>query len=295
MPPLGPQRSHCHLGLLNADPLPTGMGLIVPYTPRAASALERQATPGRTRHLSPDEDELCQPARLKTTRPTGTSETPRPNGPEQEIQHIQLKLKAISGRIITLQCRWMKRDAAWKWFAETQGVRLHHQGKNTPGTILLEWLQRFDQHLTDEGVREIESALAIHPDPPHGPPDSLNRTPAGSDQMAGTPAAPSTPALARLPGAPRGPRVPATPVSVPMPGPEAPTTWEEARLPSDSADRCIGCHFWLGKAVPTQRQLPKTSREIVDTACHRLLLLLGETKRHGHTATCPSLTGAYYA
>ena len=64
---------------------------------------------------------------------TNASETPRQDGSGQEIQHIQLKLKAISGRPITLQCRWMKRDAAWKWFAETQGMRLHHQGRNTPG------------------------------------------------------------------------------------------------------------------------------------------------------------------
>ena len=207
---------------------------------------------------------------------TNASETPRQDGSGQEIQHIQLRLKAISGRLITLQCRWMKRDAAWKWFAETQGMRLHHQGRSTPGTILHEWLQRFDQHLTDEGVREIESALAIHPDPPHGPPDSLNRTPAGSDQMAGTPAAPCTPALSRLPGTPRGPRVPATPVSVPLPGPDIPPTQSDPRPPNASTDRCVGCHFWLGRTIPTQRQLPKTSSELVDTVCHRLLLLMGE-------------------
>ena len=155
-------------------------------------------------------------------------------------------------------------------------MRLHHQGRSTPGTVLLEWLQRFDQHLTTEGVREIETALAIHPDPPHGPPDSLNRTPASTDQMAGTPAAPSTPAIVRLPGTPRGPRVPATPVSVPLPGPAVPPTQEDPRPPNASTDRCVGCHFWLGRAIATQRHLPKTSRDLVDAVCHRLLLLIGE-------------------
>ena len=195
---------------------------------------------------------------MSTIPTTGTSETPVARSDGLEIQNVQLKLKAISGRLITLQCRWLKRDAAWKWFAETQGTRLHHQGKSTPATVLHEWLQRFDQHLSDEGVREIESALAIHPDPPHGPPerpDSLNRTPAGSDQMAGTPAAPCTPAFTRLPGTPLGPRVPATPVSVPLPGPALPA--QEARPPSDFVGRRTGCDFWSGRPVPTQRQLPK--------------------------------------
>ena len=92
--------------------------------------------------------------------------------------------------------------------------------------------------------------------------------------MAGTPAAPCTPALARLPGTPRGPRVPATPLSVPRPDPAVHVP--EARPPSDDTRRCAGCQFWLGLTVPTQRQLPKTSRELVDTVCHRLLLLLGD-------------------
>ena len=228
--------------------------------------------PGNT-SSSPRGPELTDRT-VSTIPTTGNSTTAPQGGDGMEIQHVQLKLKAISGRLITLQCRWLKRDAAWKWFAETQGTRLHHQGKSTPATVLHEWLERFDQHLSAEGVREIESALAIHPDPPHGPPDSLNRTPAGSDQMAGTPAAPSTPAFTRLPGTPLGPRVPATPISVPPPGP-APSPCE-ARPPSDLVRRRLGCAFWLGRPVPTQRQLPKTSRYLVDAACHRLLLLLGD-------------------
>ena len=227
-----------------------------------------------------------------TMRDTGFSEAPTAWGDNLEIQNVHLKLKAISGRTITLQCRWMKRDAAWKWFAETQGTRLHHQSRNTPGTVLLEWLERFDQHLSAEGVREVESALAIHPDPPHGPPDSLNRTPAGSEPNAGTPAAPSTPALLRLPGTPSGPRVPATPVSLPVPVPSEQVHGETARPPPDSG-RCVGCAFWLGKAIPTQRQLPKTSRELVDATCHRLLLLMGDpavTATQRRTLVALSLT-----
>ena len=61
------------------------------------------------------------------------SDTPRQDGGGDEIQHIQLKLKAISGRLITLQCRWMKRDAAWKWFAETQGHASPSPRQKYPG------------------------------------------------------------------------------------------------------------------------------------------------------------------
>ena len=122
----------------------------------------------------PSQQDIEIPATADTTPgrdSTQTSAAPRPlhdQGGEIPIQDAHIKVKALSGRTINLQCRWMKRDSAWKWYAETQGNRLQHQGRNTPGTVLQEWLQIHDCHLAMEGVREIEAALAIHPDPPHG-------------------------------------------------------------------------------------------------------------------------------
>ena len=172
-----------------------------------------------------------------------TSAAPRPlpdQGGEIPIQDAHIKVKALSGRTISLQCRWMKRDSAWKWYAETQGNRLQHQGRSTPGTVLHEWLQIHDCHLAMEGVREIEAALALHPDPPHGPPDSDTRLPEATPRPPnpGTPAAP-VPGTPRLPGTPRGLRIPATPVLATSPD-ERPTPLLQALAPDPDRRRCGG-------------------------------------------------------
>ena len=61
---------------------------------------------------------------------------------------------------------WMPKSGSWKWSTS----RFTHQGKGPPSTILRQWAE-----LHPDGQREIDSVLALHPDPPVGPPGSPDR------------------------------------------------------------------------------------------------------------------------
>ena len=45
-----------------------------------------------------------------------------------------------------------------------------HQNQGTPADALRNWVARYEMEVLQAGLDEIQSALAIHPDPPAGPP-----------------------------------------------------------------------------------------------------------------------------
>ena len=120
----------------------------------------------------------------------------------------------------------------------------------------------FDHELTQEDRAEIQTALALHPDPPTGPPGEAPPVP--TPPSSPTPAAPP-----RLPGTP----LPATllqncPTQLPVEaaGPPAP--------PTGDFSRCRGCPFWLERHIPTQRHVPASTLQIVDSVADSLLQAL---------------------
>ena len=162
---------------------------------------------------------------------------PAPPTVEGSIHSVQINVRMSTGRPATLKCRWLPKFGSWKWSTS----KFAHQAKGPPGTVLRQWAARFAAQIDPEGLREIESVLALHPDPPVGPSGS----------------APSS--------AP--PPVSGTASSAPPP------TAQD--LPAETElDRCTSCFFWLGQAVPTQRTIPKSSLTTVDHVCAHILRML---------------------
>ena len=114
------------------------------------------------------------------------------------------------------------------------------------------------------GLDEIQSALAIHPDPPAGPPGS---PPPRTSVDTGEPRIPATPP--RLPGTPR-PTVASQqgPSQLRLDATERP--WE----PEGDYSRCRGCDFWLGRPIRTQRHLPASTVQIIDSISCAILTQL---------------------
>ena len=181
-----------------------------------------------------------------TTSADSDNETPpRPAAPpagpsDHGIAEVQINVRMSSGRPATLKCLWLPKFGSWKWSTS----KFAHQGKGPPGVILRQWAVRFAAQLHPDGQREIDSVLALHPDPPVGPPGSLSST---------------------------GPLPSSAPVSF---GP--PPTARDLP-PEGDLERCRSPFFWLGQAVPTQRTLPKSSLTTVDQVCAHILRLLHDS------------------
>ena len=153
------------------------------------------------------------------------------------LADVRLSVRMTTGRPATLTCKWLPKFDSWKWSTS----RHQHQGRGQPGQILREWAERYKSHIAPEGLREIDSALALHPDPPVGPPSSA-------------PPAPTLPDSARL-------------IS------DAPPT--ACSLPNPSElHRCRACHFWTTQNIRTQRHIPKSTHALVDQVCGHALRLL---------------------
>ena len=176
---------------------------------------------------------------------TGDSTLPDPDAgtppPEfrrpMALQEVQINIRMATGRPATLKCLWLPKFDSWKWYT----TRCQHQGRGQPGQILREWAERYKGDVAPEGHREIESVLALHPDPPVGPPDS-------------DPPAPALPP-------PDETRPPAPPTAMDLPDPCGLT-------------RCTGCYFWTAQAIATQRQIPKTCHALLDQVCSHALRIL---------------------
>ena len=220
------------------------------------------------------------------TPPDSPTDTPRSTAalpsstPEPQPLHLtELRLAMTTGKTARLSCKWLPKAAAWKWKAQHQGEVLQHQGKESASAVLHAWLMRFDTHLTMDGVRTIENALADHPDLPTGPPDSVNRLEPASLSLPEPPVDRPTPGTPRLPGTPRIGRLPMTP----LPQHQAPATQLPAAPPADTRgplptlERFTGVHNWLGQHISTQRRLPKSTLQMCDTACGHLHRLLADS------------------
>ena len=185
--------------------------------------------------------------------PPSASATSAAGDASDTIAHVQINVRMSTGRPATLKCHWLPKFGSWKWSTS----RYAHQGKGPPSTILREWATRFAGELHPDGRREIESVLAIHPDPPVGPPGSLSSAgpvPSSAPISFGPP--------------PAAPTRPATTVSFSPP----PTARDLP--PPEALERCRSLFFWLGQAIPTQRTIPKTGLNAVDQVCAHLLQLL---------------------
>ena len=121
----------------------------------------------------------------------------------------------------------------------------------------------FSHEVLQEGLDEINSALALHPDLPEAPP---GEPPPHTFDGATLPATPATPARARLPATP----IPCIP---PQDSPSQLGVRQGLEGPDVHEDfsRCQGCSFWLGKPIRTQRTLPASTVQIVDSVCAAIL------------------------
>ena len=162
--------------------------------------------------------------------PRSTAELPGSTAEPKPLHQTELRLAMTSGKTARLSCKWLPKAAAWKWKAQHQGEVLQHQGKESAGNVLHAWLMRFDTHLTMDGVRTIENALADRPDLPTGPPDSVNRLEPASLSLPEPPVDRPIPGTPRLPGTPRIGRLPMTP----LPQHQAPASQLPAAPPAET-------------------------------------------------------------
>ena len=136
------------------------------------------------------------------------------------LPDVQLRVKMASGRSATLKCQWLDKFGSWKWATS----KFAHQSRAAPGQVLRQWASKFAEELDPEGLAEIETALALHPDPPVGPPGV-------------------SPAHA--------------PISASLRPGSAPPTAHDLP-PASELERCRSDSFWLGQASPTQRTIPNS-------------------------------------
>ena len=172
-----------------------------------------------------------------------------------------------TGRNATLQCRWMPRTGSWRWWTGSGDNRLQHQGRGSPANILREWMRVFEMEVFQEGLDEINSVLALHPDLPASLPGAPPPTPgepaAMTNSRAGGPARlPATPLPSYL--------TPVADSQIRVDPPEAPPDIRH------DYSRCRGCPFWIGNALRTQRSLPASTLQIVDSICAAILARLND-------------------
>ena len=150
------------------------MAVLAPGT----AALRRLLHPARTRRMG----EASHPGPGSTSA-TSTSDTssdessssalPQPasqplaQADGLTLPKVQLRIRMASGRPATLKCQRLPKLGSWKWATS----KFAHQGRTTPGQVLRQWATKFAEEIAPEGLAEnlIESALALHPDPPPPP------------------------------------------------------------------------------------------------------------------------------
>ena len=177
--------------------------------PRFGHTMAPPSHPPRLRALDPHRGqrvgEAARPGPSSSLRDTsgtrGDTPPPQPYGGQDIPLHDTLiPVRLATDKLATLQCKWMQRTASWRWWAGSGDGRLQHQDKGTPATVLREWARLFERDVLQEGLDEITSVLAIHPDLPAAPPgESPPPDKPSPAPMDGT----ATPAIPRLP-APTG-------------------------------------------------------------------------------------------
>ena len=192
----------------------------------------------------------------------GDTPPPMPASDNIPLHDTILRIRLATDKYGTLQCKWMQRTASWRWWVGSGDNRLQHQGRGTPATILREWVRMYEAEVLQEGLDEITTVLAMHPDLPAAPPGEA--PPADMRDSRAEPL-PATPAINHLPATPVPQRYSASPSQLTVPAGNC--------LPDlrDDFSRCRGCHFWLGKPLRTQRTLPASTLQIVDSVCAAIL------------------------
>ena len=238
--------------------------------------LKRHVTPGDTRSIHPQRGvrigEAAKPgpatATARTATTTDTAADTAPNGgagPELAIQDVPIRIKMATGRTATLQCRWMPKTGSWRWWTGSGDSRFQHQGRSSP--VLREWMRLFEMEVLQEGLDEINSVLALHPDLlaslPGAPPPHRAALRSQPPNGAGAPSRPSGYSLSFVFGT----------------GGRYTDTGGPAGRPPDlrhDYSRCRGCPFWIGTAICTQRTLPASTLQIVDSICAAILTRLND-------------------
>ena len=240
------------------------------------SCLHRHVPAGDRRAIHPQRGtrigEAATPGPDTVTPPTAAttdaSTENAPNagvGPETALQDVPIRIKMATGRDATLQCRWMPRTASWRWWTGSGDNRLQHQGRGTPATIL----KRMDAPFRNGGVprragrnqlcaglRPLPASLPGAPPPTPGEPEVMSARVGNAARL------PATPLPSYL--------TPVADSQMRVDPPEAP--------PDISHDfsRCRGCPFWIGNALRTQRSVPASTLQIVDSVCAAILARLND-------------------
>ena len=265
------RRLHAPLGRLNAV-WPNAAD----YTPLRGQRV------GEARQPGPD-NETPRPSGLTTTE-SSTLDTLAPDMP---LNDAVIPIKMVTGNTADLRCKWLR------WGIGKSLSKFPVQGKGTPGAVLRDWVRRDEMEVLQAGIDEINSVLAIHPDPPLGPPGIAPSQ--GGQQGEDIPPPddrlllPATP----IPSTPLPPHLATDlPTQLPVPQPH----FHDA--PIGNMERCRGVDFWVGKSIPSQRSIPASTLQIVDSVSRAILTSLhapglsGEARRVPLNAYC-ELSGCH--